>query len=147
MGKLLFWIAQWTWGLPQNVAGLVWLVLNGKRPRRNFKGAVVTSTNNWPGGVSLGMFIFADDHVLPKGWVDRADEKAGINKLIAHEYGHCIQSLILGPLYLPTVGLTSFIWARSARMQKRRRVRGIDYYDFWCERWANALGERFARWR
>ncbi len=153
--KLLFWIVQWTWGLPQNVAGLVWLLVNHGRPHRWFHGALVTSTSGWEGGVSLGMFVFIYDNMLAPGWIDSTDtpeERARrphafkrTDTLVRHEFGHCIQSLILGPLYLLTVGISSFIWARAPYFQKRRRRAGIDYYSLWCERWANNLGDRFIK--
>lgn len=46
--------------------------------------------------LNLGMFIFtARPYDL---------------KLIQHEYGHTVQSLILGPIWLFVIGLPSLIW-------------------------------------
>ena len=97
-----------------------------------FHGAYVTY---WPrrDGVSLGMFVFVPEESRGT-WRER---------LRYHEYGHTIQSLILGPLYLPTVGLTSAIWANARRAQDYRVRTSRGYYEFWCEKWADRLGKRF----
>lgn len=125
---LLCTLIQATWGLLQNVAGLVVLLVLGRGRRRyRFRAALVTE---WAlaGGLSLGAFIF-----VPKGCP---------RSLIVHEYGHTVQSLILGPLYLPIIGLPSMLWANLPACRNWRRTRGISYYSFFPERWANALGER-----
>ena len=125
---LLCTLIQATWGLLQNVAGLVVLLVLGRGRRRyRFRAALVTE---WAlaGGLSLGAFVF-----VPKGCP---------RSLMVHEYGHTVQSLILGPLYLPIIGLPSMLWANLPACRNRRRTRGISYYSFFPERWANALGER-----
>ena len=72
------------------------------------------------GGISLGHFIY----------VKRSDDI----RIIRHESGHCRQCLLLGPLYLPVIGLPSLLWAAWWHPGRRRR-----YYDFWPERWADRL--------
>jgi hypothetical protein len=84
--------------------------------------------------MSLGRFLFLHESYRPG---DRA--------LLAHEYGHTIQSLILGPLYLFVIGLPSLLWAGLPVFQRRRHDRHVSYYSFYPEKWANALGARFAR--
>ena len=54
-----------------------------------------------------------------------------------HEYGHSIQSKILGPLYLLVIGLPSIIWA--GLFEKYRNKHKISYYSFFTEKWANKL--------
>lgn len=49
------------------------------------------------GGISLGKYIIVSQ------WATQ--------KTIMHEYGHCLQSKILGPLYLLVVGLPSILHA------------------------------------
>ena len=61
-------------------------------------------------------------------------------ELIKHEYGHTIQSKYLGWLYLPVIALPSLIWAGFFGWY--REDNGIDYYDFYTEKWANKLGEK-----
>lgn len=58
-------------------------------------------------------------------------------KLLAHEYGHTIQSLLLGPLYLLVIGIPSVIWFHIHTPSKG------SYYSFYPERMANALVRRF----
>lgn len=75
--------------------------------------------NNRNEGVSLGVFIFLEEHLWDR---DRS-----------HEIGHHKQSRILGPLYLIVVGIPSFIRSRT--------VKGYyEYYSGWPEAWADRLG-------
>ena len=97
-----------------------------ERNHRVFHGAVITT---WKLGssLSLGIFIFtARPYDL---------------KLIQHEYGHAVQSLILGPFWLFVIGLPGLIWCRC--FSKYRENHGVDYYSFYTESWANKLGEKF----
>ena len=55
-----------------------------------------------------------------------------------HEYGHTIQSNFLGPLFLIIIGLPSIIWAGC--FDRYRRKHNISYYQFYTEKWADALG-------
>ena len=90
---------------------------------------VVQAGKNGPGGaVSLGMFIFI--------FRDYSKNK---EQLVKHEYGHSIQSKILGPLFLLVIGLPSIIWA--AAFKKFRRKRNISYYALYTEKWADKLGQ------
>ena len=132
----LFHVLQWVWGLPQNLFGaLTALVLRGERFR--YHGALVTlyrpvkfMSNRF--GFSLGSFIF-----MPESWTE------GVRKrLVVHEYGHTVQSLILGPLYLPVVALPSVIWSkRYFRNNTRFVTRGVSYTDRFPENWADSAGE------
>lgn len=65
------------------------------------------------------------------------------NRLLVHEYGHTIQSLILGPLYLIIIGILSTLWGFLGG--KKRRDKQIPYGSFFTERWANHLGEQVTR--
>ena len=123
-------LLQWTWGLPQTLAGAILsLLLGGKKER--FCEAVVT---RWRAGgsMSLGLFLFL-------GTVRNEDEK---QRILVHEYGHTIQSLITGPLYLPLVGLPSVLWANLPVFRRLRQKRRISYYAIYPENWANTLGAR-----
>ncbi len=117
----LYALGQCTWGLVQTLAGLV-VFLSCLGCRHVFRlGAVVTRWRRRD-ALSLGLFIF-----VPAGEDPR---------LLAHEYGHTLQSLALGPLYLPVIGLPSLL--RAAWRRGRRR--GRSYYDFYTERWADRWG-------
>ena len=78
------------------------------------------------------MFIFVTKHT-------GEDLKRMIT---VHEYGHTIQSLILGPLYLFVIGAPSLLWAGIPAFGRMRRRRQMSYYRFYPERWANHLGEK-----
>jgi hypothetical protein len=86
------------------------------------------------GAISLGMFVFytaVDNSYVPVGLENKN-----------HEYGHSVQSKILGPLYLPTVGIVSetrLLYAVFFKTIKGRRW--SHYYDGFPENWADRLGK------
>lgn len=134
VNHVLYWIIQWTWGSLQNIGGLAvflaTLVMNLGKGKRCFgyHGAVVS---RWSSGYSMGMgmFIFMG-------------EDPGLARTIVHEYGHTIQSCILGPLFLFVIGIPSMLWATLPAFQRRRAAGEVSYFDFYPERWANYEGER-----
>ena len=88
MKKFLFYLVQFTWALPQNlVGGIGFLALRKKYKHERFNNAFVTYVphDNF-GGVSLGIFIFMNP--------DRPADRVHDTRM--HEYGHTIQSLLLG---------------------------------------------------
>jgi len=128
--------AQAIWGFPQTVLGAAVLLRYAGRPHFRFHGAVVTTWESRK-ALSLGPFIFiggSSDHLETRASVDE--------RLLVHEYGHTVQSLALGPLYLLVVGLPSVIWLNLPFLSRMRKRRGLSYYAFYTERSANALGER-----
>ncbi len=120
MKRILYILLQCTWGLPQTLAGAVLFLVFLRSRHFRYRGAVATQ---WPlaGGVSLGLFIFVS-----------------YESLCYHEYGHTLQSLMLGPLYLPVVGLPSLVWA--ALYKRSRRARRHAYTSVFPENWAETLG-------
>lgn len=125
---------QCTWGALQTIVGLAVLCLCPGAPRFRYHGAVVTRWR-YAGSVSLGLFVFVTDK-LPQGREELA------RRLVVHEYGHTVQSLLLGPLYLAAVGLPSLLWANLPALRRMRRAKRRSYFAFYTERWANRLGER-----
>lgn len=120
---------MWVWQAPQNALGLALTglaLLGGGRTLVSDGTARVTMAM-WRGSVSLGRYI-----VLSK----RAVLGEGRERALLHEMGHQVQSLVLGPLYLPAVGLPSLAWASLRRLGL---FRGFGYYDFYTERWANDI--------
>ena len=114
------------WQLPQNLLGLiVGIFLKGKRRLRGYPGIPsairIVGTGNMYGGLSLGNFVYLRPPVY--------------DKMVRHEYGHCLQSRLLGPFYLPVIGLPSLLWALWWHPGRSR-----DYYSFYTERWADRLG-------
>ncbi len=129
MKRIVFTALQFTWGIIQNIVGLLcllWLLLTGKHGRiYGFNEAVITEWERRD-SVALGMFVF---------FGHGRDENAP--RMLRHEYGHTVQSIILGPFFLPVIGLPSFLWA--AGLWKRKKTKG-SYFDFYTESWADRLG-------
>lgn len=128
MVRVIAYLWQALWGFPQTLLGLMLLVgLRGRRRHYRYRTAIVTEWN-LDAGFTSGMFIFVP-RVCPQ-------------PLLAHEYGHTLQSLMLGPLYLPLIVLPSLMWAGLPRAQRFRSVNQYSYYRFPVERWANLLAMR-----
>lgn len=138
MKRFLLWI----WQFPQNIIGY----LMTRRPEHVGMVSVehmfpVYFTNNvFNSGVCLGDYIILD-YQKYCGTKFSADAKK-------HEYGHHIQSLIFGPLYLFIIGLPSVIrnlYGRYRMNDKTVEEKLKWYYSGYPERWADKLGkvERF----
>lgn len=152
--KSLYTAAQWTWGLPQTLAGAGLYIRHRKDPHFDYNGAKVTA---WDGdsGVSLGKFIFVPAEKRRQG--GSGDSKNGASEkdsekpvkvnsfLLEHEYGHTIQSLLLGPAYLFLVGIPSFAWNRLPYFDRKRKETGKSYYSAVFERTASEFGSRAAK--
>jgi len=128
--RTLFGILQIFWGFPQTVLGLIVFLMNRKERHERYRCVCHTVWKRNDYGLSLGMFVFTGDD---GGFSD-----------IAHEYGHCVQSLILGPLYLPVIGIPSWIHC-IALDGKQDAESSSKYYQFYTEAWAERLAEHFRR--
>lgn len=114
------------WQLPQNVLGAIISAL--------FASKIDDGVYEWKGyrhwgSVSLGDYIILSSGRLPETY--------------RHEVGHQVQSMILGPLYLLIIGLPSICWAAlwtNQKIAEGLRVKGVSYYDFYTESWADRLG-------
>ena len=142
--RALYRLAQLTWGAPQSLAGAALTLRCRRCPRENFHGAVLT---RWPrkASLSLGLFLFVTDDPFYHYPAERKNytDAAFSRRLAVHEYGHSIQSLLLGPLYLPAVGLPSLLWSFLPSLAKKREREHLSYFSVWPERQANDLGELF----
>ncbi|MBR3388268.1 MAG: hypothetical protein IKG84_08595 [Bacteroidales bacterium] len=124
--NLLIAVLLQVWQLPQNLVGLVfgWF-LKGKERHPGIQGLPrgirLISGANMHGGISLGSFVYF--------------RKPSYDRLLRHEAGHCRQSRLLGPLYLPVIGLPSLLWALWWHPG-----RPVPYSWFYTERWADRLG-------
>lgn len=119
-----FILLDFCWEAPQVIVGAVVKLVYikyGSREVETYKQGVC-QIQNWGmmSGVSLGWWQFTS----PYATKDTA----------SHEVGHSLQSVMLGPLYLLTVGLCSGLWCLGVIPRN-----GRSYYDFWCEAWANKL--------
>ena len=114
-------VILYIWQLPQNLLG--WLLMQMMSPGKTylFHGAkVLLSARMW-GGISLGRYIILSDQM---------DHPVHAR----HEWGHTRQSRMLGPLYLPVVGLPSLLWAIWWKPGRK-----VGYYAFYTEKWADRL--------
>ena len=137
--KLLYVLIQWTWGILQTLVGFIVFLLNIGCHHYLYHGSVVTVWNSLS-SVSLGMFLFVakgSETMLSRSGRIVPTAESG---LVVHEYGHTIQSLVLGPLYFPVIGLPSVLWANLPRC-RNKRINGVPYAAFWTEKSANRLGE------
>ena len=129
--RIVFYFLQFTWGSTVNLAGLLVFLCCRKRSRsKMFRSAIVTYLPGNRGGLSLGIFIFLSVR-------DTQED----NRLCAHEYGHTIQCLLLGPLYWVVVAIPSVVWYHF--FAGYRRKHGIPYDALFCERWATAWGRKW----
>ncbi len=131
----LFYLVQWTWGLPVNlVGGLAYLFftkIKGYRWQHFGYARIVYMPWN-AGGLSMGLFIFIKDQHKSKKWT---------HDVRIHEYGHTWQCLVLGPLYYIVIALPSVIWCNC--FAGYRKKNNIAYGKLYCEGWANAWGRKF----
>lgn len=135
MKKFLYYLIQFTWGLPQNLIGF-FLTRKYRKNRSEsfFNSRIYYHNENW-GGISLGMFIAING---------KRDEE-WTNGTKVHEFGHTIQSLILGPFYIFVIGIPSIIWCNSKKYNNLRANKGVSYFDFYPEKWANYLGQKVTK--
>lgn len=147
MKRFLFTIAQIIWGAPQTLLGAVLYLATMGRPRFSYHGALCTIWKH-ASSVSLGLFIFVSENPLKQGLVIPVGKQSPAiyvdQRLVAHEFGHCIQSLIFGPMYLVVIGIPSLLWASLPTLRKRRAHTGKSYYSFYTERFANYLVEHIS---
>lgn len=114
-------------------------LFNVRHRHRFFRGAVVTEWNR-PYSLGCGQFVFLSCREYPHVSPESA-RKYRYDTLV-HEYGHTLQSAILGPLFIPVVAVPSLAWASLPVFAKFRRRRKKSYYWLYCEKWANILGDK-----
>ena len=122
------------WQLPQHIVALIYfgyLVMMCKDlgiDSRYKQATVIPCIMR--GAVTLGNYVFV-----------------GLNseyrKTVKHELGHTIQSKILGPLYLIVIGIPSITYCGLRRLFPSLRKK--NYYDFYTEKWANNLSEKYIK--
>ena len=141
---ILYYTLQWTVGLIQNLAGLfMWLwqrVVKKEKLHGRYRFAAVTGWSR-RGSMGMGMFIFIGRNL---GLEDLRDAEPGSYEehILSHEYGHTVQSAILGPFYLFVIGLPSAIWCNFKPVAKKWLSGKREYESFYPEKWATRLGVR-----
>ncbi len=113
-------ILIWIWCFPQMLAGFAFQKITKSVKNGNF----YQHKCNF-GSVSLGTYVF----LRPAHWNDENTKR--------HELGHTKQSLYLGWLYLPVIGIPSLIWCGC--FKEYRKKHNISYYSFYTEKWADKL--------
>lgn len=126
--------AKYIWQLPQNLLGLILIAFY--RPERKHileNGVEVHYATRMKGGISLGKYSIVNTCHY------RKDVNESLKRdTVRHEaIGHAKQSLILGPLYLLVIGLSSITWAGMYGTLVPYTHNG--YYTFWTEKWADKL--------
>ncbi len=142
---LIYIFIQWTWGILQNLLGGFIFLLNCNNKHYWYHGALVTV---WKAksSVSIGMFVFiTDEPYFYEKLKDSHTVQDLSERLLVHEYGHTIQSLILGPLYLILMGIPSTLWGFLPSCNRKRKEQQISYFSFFTEKWANYLGEKVTK--
>ena len=138
---ILYCIWQWTWGFLQSALGLLNFVIHIHDKHYFYHGALITEWKD-KSSVSLGMFVFLTSEPYFYGKLkDEYTMEELSRRLLVHEYGHTIQSLLLGPLYLIVIGIPSMFWGFLPALNQKRKREGLSYFSFYTEKWANCLGE------
>ena len=122
--KKIVEILLYVWQLPQNLLGLLLVLILRPEFSVEFNGYRLYYASRMRGGISLGQYVIIHD-VL----------KDYTGKTEYHELGHSMQSRYLGPFYLFVIGLPSILWAGWWNEGRNR-----SYYSFYTERWADRLG-------
>ena len=133
--KVFIRILREIWQLPQHIIAYAIMIVNHKSIKQmvnkdGIRYYLVKHLSNC--GISLGNYIFLD-----------ADGNYD-NIIVRHEYGHQIQSLMLGPLYLIVIGLPSIIGniINVIKYKYFRKYYDPDfYYKQPWEAWADKLGK------
>lgn len=119
----------YTWCLPQTLLGHIILLFSKRLRKEEYKLATVHRIeNNF--GISAGKHI-----ILSASAYGQKD--------VRHEYGHVLQNLILGPLYLFVIGIPSITMNIMSRFSYLygKGIFAENYYNRWPESWADKLGK------
>ena len=125
--KELLNVLLYLWQLPQNIVGAILTLFYKAEKTLEYKGKTIRVCPKFPGGISLGHYIFVYKYPYDTpSW-----------NYTKHEYGHAIQSLLLGPFYVFVIGIPSGIWALIYKYDPDDPLK---YYRFYTEKWADKLG-------
>lgn len=125
--KRLSLVLKWhflnVWEFMQNYVGRREVLKYNLSPSHFFKDCYIYYIT-YDDSHSLGKYIF-----LNRNAEDRI--------IFRHEYGHRIQSKMLGALYMLLVAIPSYL--HFTYWVKYKNDNWDEYYDFYCENWANSL--------
>lgn len=125
------------WQLPQNIVGF-FVVLLVKAQQNTFVTKTTTSSERtlvydspWGNAVSLGHFIIIDLRYYGR-------------LTVLHESGHCVQSRLLGPLYLIVVGIPSLVRNIYSRIYINKKLSYGDAYDWYYSGYPEKQADKLA---
>lgn len=126
--QIILIIISYLWQLPQHFLAVIILLIYIKDVRqiKTYKHCVVININKFA-GVSLGIFIFLNNSNFAN------------DRIVKHEYGHSLQSLLLGWLYLIVIGIPSYL--NHLKWKNNPQLKVEDYYKQYPERWADIWGK------
>ena len=114
------------WEFIQNSIGRREVIRHNLTPAHCFKDCYIYYISYFDSHC-YGKHIFINQHT---------DDKI----IFRHEYGHRVQSKILGILYYPIIFLPSYL--HFLYWNKCKNDSWDKYYDFYCEKWANYLTKK-----
>lgn len=141
MKYLIFALIQCTWGFFQTLCGFVLFLIHRKEKHFYYKGAIVSEWK-YPTSLSLGLFVFVTKQRI---YIQNYTREEVAHRILVHEYGHTIQSLLLGPFYFLVIGIPSLLWCSLPFFETYRRKKNISYYSLYTEKWANYCGEKITK--
>lgn len=98
---ILYWIWSLTWNGFMTILGLFVtlfaIIFRKGRVRRNGYSIITVFGGNW-GGLSLGAFSFCGNY---------SESYWYFEEVRCHEFGHSLQGLIWGPLFIFVIGIPS----------------------------------------
>lgn len=133
--KRMTYALLWAWQIPQNVAGII--------VQKYYERKADKTGAKWLDFRRHGILYLRTDS-LAKGKAVALGEYVVVNwfasdDALSHEFGHVRQSRVLGPLYLPLIGLQSLCHA-AVHYDLCGKKKYKPYTHFWTERWADRLG-------
>lgn len=151
--SIIFWVVSCTWGIIMTTIGAVATVsLNlikvigtwfGKelkiKTHLNGCSFITEVGGNW-GGLELGAFALCGNY--------SEDNKDWFAHTRKHEFGHAIQHLYMGPLFIFIVAIPSAAryWYKRIMQKMGKKFPNYWYDSIWFEGGATKTGEKFVDW-
>lgn len=129
--KWVYYLLQFTWGLPMNIIGAIValvLICFRRRPYKYGWNLCFELPVNF--GLELGIFFIAPIN--------------GSKHTKDHEHGHAIQNIYFGPFCIGMVSIPSAVrfWIREIQYMIKKPPK-TDYDDAWFEGQASRSGDYF----
>ena len=124
--QVLYWIISLTWGALMTIPGLIGallVIIAGGKAEKNGFSFIVKIGGNW-GGISLGAVAFCGNY-----------EGEYFEYIRRHEFGHSIQNLIFGPLFLFVIGIPSLIRSWLFKADKIKHPYDYIWFEYTASTW------------